>query len=52
MNIKKRFVAICLVTAAALSLVLSTPAKCTKITEGGQSSLLCDLYEEPAAKRC
>lgn len=49
MNFKKRFVALCLIVTAALSLTLSVPAKCTK---SEQTLLLCESYQEDAVKRC
>lgn len=52
MNFKKRIVALCLVTAAALSLVFAAPAKQAKHADGEQVSLLCDSYEESVYKRC
>lgn len=52
MNIKKRIIALCLVTAAALSLVFAAPAKQAKHADGGSAILLCDPYEESAYKRC
>ena len=51
MNIKKRFIAICLTIMTALSLLLPVSVKCTKFFTEGQT-LLCDLYDEPVAKRC
>lgn len=52
MNFKKRMIALCLVTAAALSLVFAAPAKQAKHADDGQTILLCDPYEEEAYKRC
>lgn len=52
MNFKKRIIALCLITAAALSLVFAAPAKQSKHADGGQVSLLCDSYEEGPYKYC
>lgn len=51
MNIKKRFIAMCLTIVTVLSLLLPVSVKCAKFSAGEQS-LLCDFYEEPVAKRC
>lgn len=52
MNFKKRIVALCLVTAAALSLVFAAPAKQAKHADGGQAVHLCDSYEDYEHKHC
>lgn len=52
MNFKKRIIALCLVTAAALSLVFAAPAKQAKHADDGSVSLLCDSYEEGYYKHC
>lgn len=52
MNFKKRIIALCLVTAAALSLVFAAPAKQSKQTDGDSAILLCDSYEESQYKHC
>ncbi|MDE5818673.1 MAG: hypothetical protein K2N41_06445 [Lachnospiraceae bacterium] len=52
MNFKKRIIALCLVTAAALSLVFAAPAKQSKHADGGQAPLLCESYEESCYKHC
>ncbi|MBD5533799.1 MAG: hypothetical protein HDQ98_16675 [Lachnospiraceae bacterium] len=52
MNFKKRIVALCLVTAAALSLIFAAPAKQSKQADGKPAILLCDPYEEYDYKHC
>ena len=52
MNFKKRIIALCLVTAAALSLVFAAPAKQAKHADSGSAILLCDPWEEDIYKRC
>lgn len=52
MNFKKRMIALCLVTAAALSLVFAAPAKQSNAAGAEQGSLLCEFYEEVEYKRC
>lgn len=52
MNFRKRLVALCLVTAAALSLILSASVKCTAHVENEQISLLCESYDDYAKKYC
>lgn len=52
MNFRKRLVALCLVTAAALSLILSASVKCTAHVENEQIPLLCESYDEYPKKVC
>ena len=52
MNIKKRIIALCLVTAAALSLVFAAPAKQAKHADGEPAILLCDPYDVDYYKNC
>ncbi|MDE6420007.1 MAG: hypothetical protein K2K87_05705 [Lachnospiraceae bacterium] len=52
MNFKKRMIALCLITAAALSLVFAAPAKQARQTDGEPAILLCDPYEESDYKHC
>ena len=52
MNFKKRIIALCLVTAAALSLVFAAPAKQAKHADDGSAILLCDPYDEDIYKHC
>lgn len=52
MNFKKRIIALCLVTAAALSLVFAAPAKQAKHADDGSAILLCDPWEEHDHKYC
>lgn len=52
MTIKKRIIALCLATTAALSLMFAAPAKQIQHSVSGQATLLCEFYEDCAAKRC